>query len=64
MGSKYEHVFEPIRIRGIDFKNRITLAPPSANHTNTNNMITHEFVDWFRQFARGGAAILYSGNAS
>ncbi len=64
MGSKYEHVFEPIRIRGIDFKDRITLAPPSANHTNTNNQVTHEFVDWFRQFAAGGAAILYSGNAS
>ena len=64
MGSKYEHVFAPIRIRGVDFKNRITLAPPSANHTNTDNMITHEFVEWFRQFARGGAAIMYSGNAS
>ncbi|MGI6217188.1 MAG: FAD-dependent oxidoreductase [Coriobacteriales bacterium] len=64
MSSKYKHVFEPIEIRGIDFKNRIVLAPPSANHTNTDHMITHEFVDWFRQFARGGVTTLYSGNAS
>ncbi len=64
MGSKYTHVFSPIEIRGIDFKNRIVLAPPSANHTNTNHMITHEFVNWFRQFARGGVTTLYSGNAS
>jgi 2,4-dienoyl-CoA reductase-like NADH-dependent reductase (Old Yellow Enzyme family) len=31
MSSKFEHVFSPIRIRGIDFKNRVTLAPPSPN---------------------------------
>ncbi len=65
MKSNYPHVFEPIEIRGIDFKNRTVLAPPSANHTDTNhNMITHEFVNWFRQFARGGVCTLYSGNAS
>jgi 2,4-dienoyl-CoA reductase-like NADH-dependent reductase (Old Yellow Enzyme family)/thioredoxin reductase len=27
-------------------------------------MVTHQFVDWFRMFARGGAAILYVGNSS
>ncbi len=64
MGSKYSHVFSPIQIRGIDFKNRIVLAPPSANHTNYDHMITHDFVNWFRQFARGGVTTLYSGNAS
>jgi 2,4-dienoyl-CoA reductase-like NADH-dependent reductase (Old Yellow Enzyme family)/thioredoxin reductase len=26
--------------------------------------VTHEFVEWFRQFARGGAGILYVGNTS
>jgi 2,4-dienoyl-CoA reductase-like NADH-dependent reductase (Old Yellow Enzyme family)/thioredoxin reductase len=64
MGSAYEHVFAPIRIRGIDFKNRITLAPPSPNHADHHGWVTPAFVDWFRQFARGGAGILYVGNTS
>jgi 2,4-dienoyl-CoA reductase-like NADH-dependent reductase (Old Yellow Enzyme family) len=44
MGSKYSHVFAPIRIRGIDFKNRIMLAPPSPNLANDEGMVTNDFV--------------------
>ena len=64
MGSKYSHVFQPIRIRGIDFKNRITLAPPSPNLASEDGLVTHDFVDWFRMFARGGVCTLYAGNCS
>ena len=64
MGSKYSHVFSPIRIRGIDFKNRITLAPPSPNLASEDGLVTHDFVDWFRMFARGGVCTLYVGNCS
>lgn len=64
MGSRYKHVFNPIRIRGIDFKNRITLAPPSPNLASTDGLVTHDFVDWFRMFARGGVCTLYVGNCS
>lgn len=64
MGSKYEHVFAPIKIRGIDFKNRITLAPPSPNLASSDGLVTPEFVDWFRMFARGGVCTLYVGNCS
>ncbi len=64
MGSQYEHVFNPIKIRGIDFKNRITLAPPSPNVANQDGTMSRDFVDWMRPFARGGTSILYVGNAS
>ena len=64
MRSKYTHVFEPITIRGIDFKNRIILAPPSPNLASTDGEVTPEFLDWFRMFARGGATTLYVGNSS
>jgi 2,4-dienoyl-CoA reductase-like NADH-dependent reductase (Old Yellow Enzyme family)/NADPH-dependent 2,4-dienoyl-CoA reductase/sulfur reductase-like enzyme len=64
MASNYKNVFKPITIRGIDFKNRITLAPPSPNHASPEGLVTHEFVDWFRMFARGGATVLYVGNSS
>ena len=64
MGSSYEHVFKPIRIRGIDFKNRIVLAPPSPNRASHDGLFTINLVDWMRMFARGGVTTLYLGNCS
>ena len=64
MYSKYEHVFNPIKIRGIDFKNRVTLAPPSPNVASCDGTMTRDFIDWMRPFARGGTSILYVGNAT
>ncbi len=62
MGSKYPHVFAPIRIRGVDFKNRIELAPPSLNLCSPDHLVTDEFVALNRSIAQGGAAILSVGN--
>ncbi|MBN2320195.1 MAG: FAD-dependent oxidoreductase [Acidobacteria bacterium] len=63
MRSKYEHVFEPIRIRGVDFKNRLEMAPPSPNLADREGRVTTEFVNLFRSFARGGAAVIHVGNS-
>ncbi len=59
----YENIFAPIRIRGIDFKNRLELAPPSPNLAAPDCTVTTEFVDFFRVFAKGGACILHVGNS-
>ncbi len=64
MASRYEHVFNPIKIRGIDFKNRVTLAPPSPNVASQDGEMTRDFVDWMQPFAKGGTSILYVGNAT
>jgi len=64
MGSDYSHVFSPIRIRGIDFKNRITLAPTTPVLSTWDGIVTQDLIDWMRMFARGGASTLYLGNCS
>ena len=64
MASDYSHVFAPIRIRGIDFKNRITLAPTTPVMSTEDGIITRDLVNWFRMFARGGVCTLYLGNCS
>ena len=64
MSSKYRHVFSPLRIRGIDFKNRIFLAPTTPTLSTPDGYVTRELVDWFRMFARGGATVLSLGNCS
>jgi len=63
MGSKYERVFEPVRIRGVPFKNRLELAPPSPNLADREGRVTTEFVNFFRPFAKGGVAVLHVGNS-
>ena len=41
MAVSYSHVFEPIRIRGIDFKNRVFLAPTTpVLSTPDGNLLT------------------------
>ena len=63
MGCKYTHVFSPIRVRGVDIKNRIEVAPPSPNLASKEGRVTSEFVDFFRPMAKGGAAIIDVGNS-
>jgi 2,4-dienoyl-CoA reductase-like NADH-dependent reductase (Old Yellow Enzyme family)/thioredoxin reductase len=63
MGSKYTHVFEPIRIRGVQFKNRLEMAPPSPNLASKDSKVTKEFVDFFRPIAEGGVGIIHVGNS-
>lgn len=63
MGSNYPHVFEPLRIRGVQFKNRLEMAPPSPNLASRDWKVTKEFVDFFRPFAKGGVGIIQVGNS-
>jgi 2,4-dienoyl-CoA reductase-like NADH-dependent reductase (Old Yellow Enzyme family)/thioredoxin reductase len=63
MSNKYPHVFQSIRIRGVDFKNRIEMAPPSPNRADKDGRVSREFVDWFRPIAQGGTAIIHVGNS-
>lgn len=62
MGCKYEHAFAPIRIRGVDFKNRLEMAPPSPNLASKDSRVTREFVELFRPIAKGGVGIIHIGN--
>ena len=69
MAEKYPHVFDPIEIRGVYYKNRIELAPPGCGGGYTKEQVgffggTPGFVDYFRPFAKGGAAIISVGNCT
>ena len=64
MGSDFKHVFTPVTIRGVEYKNRIEMAPTSPKLTDDKGYITKEHIDWFRAPSRGGAAIVTLGNCS
>jgi len=64
MASNYKHLFTPIKIRGVDFKNRFILAPPSCHLVGSDGLVTSQYVEWYRALARGGASIMYNGNCT
>lgn len=54
--SKYPHMFAPITIRGVTFKNRVLAAPVSANRAADRGVPTAEGIDAYETRARGGFA--------
>ena len=58
MNSYYPHIFEPITIGGVTFKNRIFTAP-SMGHMIQNNAPTYPepaMIANYLEKAKGGAA--------
>ncbi len=65
MATRYPHVYEPLEIRGVLFKNRIEQAPPGCFFAgDAHGFVTDDFVEYFRQYARGGAALCTVGNCT
>jgi 2,4-dienoyl-CoA reductase-like NADH-dependent reductase (Old Yellow Enzyme family)/thioredoxin reductase len=64
MGGHYKHVFSPITIKGIDFKNRIEAPPTLPFMATPDGMATQDLVEYHRAFARGGAGIVTVGDSA
>ena len=65
MSSKYKHIYEPFEIRGVYYKNRLAFAPPGCGFgDDPRGFVSQRFNDYFRTFAKGGAAVLNVGNVS
>ena len=53
--SRYPHAFSPLEIRGVTFRNRLWQAPPGCFFSgDERGFVTEKFVNYFRQYARGG----------
>ncbi len=63
MAHSYEHVFTPITIKGIDFKNRIETPPTLPFLASADGQATPELLAYHRAFARGGPAIVTVGDS-
>lgn len=62
--SKYKHVFSPITIKGVEFKNRIEVAPMVPCMATPEGWVTKELIEFYRPFAKGGAAIVTVGDSA
>jgi len=62
MGTfKYPHLFEPIKLGGTLFRNRIFAAPTGYRNMTTDSVYPHEATCYFGRKAMGGAASVSTG---
>jgi 2,4-dienoyl-CoA reductase-like NADH-dependent reductase (Old Yellow Enzyme family)/thioredoxin reductase len=59
--GNYDHVFEPITLKGVEFKNRLQTAP-QANMLSPIGLVTPELINFFRNYARGGFGTVTVGD--
>ena len=56
MNSFYPHLFSPLTIRGVTFKNRLLSAPHAICWISSDNRPNDDFIAFFEAKARGGFA--------
>jgi 2,4-dienoyl-CoA reductase-like NADH-dependent reductase (Old Yellow Enzyme family)/thioredoxin reductase len=61
---KYPHLFEPIKLGNTWFKNRIFASPISGRSLDSHNRPTAEYVAFYEEKARGGAASVCVGDCA
>jgi 2,4-dienoyl-CoA reductase-like NADH-dependent reductase (Old Yellow Enzyme family)/thioredoxin reductase len=61
---KYPHLFEPIRLGKVWFKNRLFASPISGRSLDSRNRPTFECTAFYEEKARGGAASVCIGDCA
>jgi 2,4-dienoyl-CoA reductase (NADPH2) len=61
--NSFPILFSPIRIAGMELKNRIVM-PAMATNFLVDGTVTERMIDYFRARARGGAGLLVTEAAS
>jgi len=56
--ASFNHLFQTIRIGGLDLKNRIVMAPMFLAYGNPDGTISPMMLDHYRKIAQGGAAMI------
>jgi 2,4-dienoyl-CoA reductase-like NADH-dependent reductase (Old Yellow Enzyme family)/NADPH-dependent 2,4-dienoyl-CoA reductase/sulfur reductase-like enzyme len=62
--TQFKHVFSPITIKGVEFKNRIQTAPMVPCMATPEGWVTRELIGFYRPFAQGGAGIVTVGDSA
>jgi 2,4-dienoyl-CoA reductase (NADPH2) len=60
----YPHLFSPVRIGGLELRNRIAMAPMGVELGDTTGAVTEGLIAYYEARARGGAGLLITENTS
>lgn len=61
--EKYPKLFEPITIKRMTVKNRVSMAPMGTNYGEQNGEMSFLHMDYYEQRAQGGAGLIIVENA-
>lgn len=61
--EKYPKIFEPVTIRRMTVKNRISMAPMGTNYGEQNGEMSFLHMDYYEQRAQGGTGMIIVENA-
>lgn len=62
MTQKFAKLFEPIRIKNVEIKNRYSMAPMGPiGFVDNNGAFTQEGVDYYVERAKGGTGLIITG---
>ena len=62
MATKFATLFEPIKIGGIEMKNRIAMAPMGIGGLlNSDGRLGPRILDYYLERARGGVGLIITG---
>ncbi|MCX5851299.1 MAG: NADH:flavin oxidoreductase [Deltaproteobacteria bacterium] len=56
--SKYDPIFEPIKIGNVEIKNRIAMAPMNMNYTGPQHYVSDQQLAYFAARAKGGTGLI------
>jgi 2,4-dienoyl-CoA reductase-like NADH-dependent reductase (Old Yellow Enzyme family)/thioredoxin reductase len=54
----YPRLFEPFKIRNLQLKNRIAMAPMETHLCEPDGAVNNEIIAWYRERARGGTGMI------
>ncbi len=60
----YDHVFSPLRVGGLELKNRLTMAPLYLGYAGEAGLVNEPLLEHYRLMATSGVALVVVENAS
>lgn len=58
---KYEHLFTPLQINGVELKNRIVMSPMHDGLGLTGGDVNQQVIEYFAARAKGGVGLIING---
>jgi 2,4-dienoyl-CoA reductase-like NADH-dependent reductase (Old Yellow Enzyme family)/thioredoxin reductase len=56
--SVLKNLFEPLNVKGMKLRNRLVMPPMVTNFASEQGAVTKQIIDYYRERAKGGAALI------
>jgi 2,4-dienoyl-CoA reductase-like NADH-dependent reductase (Old Yellow Enzyme family) len=63
MSTIFPHLFQPLQIKEVTFRNRIVMAPMNTNFPSAVGEMIPQIIDYFVERAKGGAGLIITSAA-